>query len=747
MNDYAEQGVTQLQLLQIPQPTAVESPRRFRPALSVSINRKGVLDIDTVKGCRYGMGRYPDGGCYGLCYANKLASLYGYDFTKSVSRHVYQCDRQCIADVVGGHPASWFRIGTMGDPCHDWELTASVCNWLGYLKIPVVVTKHWRPIPHHLLPELHRCGAIVNTSVSPLDSDVELRHRIVQDERLREAGIESVLRIVSARFGDTLWGVERRERQRWLMSLGKYIDNPLRIPATDQRVLDGHIIVERHTDLGGGSTVSIHSKRAYLGTCSHCPDQCGVNMGSSTKRESMQEELFVPEVEFETLPTVIGSGYEKAVAELAIEDGIAKRAARKNMQIHSAVILKIDGAFAGFFTFEKNHESREFCLLQSVIRSDLYTDDLYRRMVEEVIAENTDGYPAVITTDPKSKFETPKLFESLGFVTYLKMSNFHYMVRGPVEAVRHKLLAHITMTNVWNSVKGDWLRLKREWNGQIEEAGSAAGVLNPTFASRAGCWQGEAGFSNVVNTKRTLNDAGEVVATTKSHNGNASVLDPVACEIILRFFMPTKGRRVYNPFGGGVQFGFIAGSYGYEYVASEIRQNQCDANNKLCAAFSGVRWVKSDSAAYEPDGMFDLIFTCPPYYKVETYLDYDGQPPSGEINSVGTYEEFLNLLWAGYERGLAHLRENCFFVVMTGDSRDKDGAYHCHEAETELFLKEHGLSVYNKIVYLESEFTRLAQAKRTLNFRKFPKREQKIIVAYKGRMDAIRNEFVPVGRL
>jgi hypothetical protein len=91
--------------------------------------------------------------------------------------------------------------------------------------------------------------------------------------------------------------------------------------------------------------------------------------------------------------------------------------------------------------------------------------------------------------------------------------------------------------------------------------------------------------------------------------------------------------------------------------------------------------------------------------------------------------------------------DNRFFVVMTGDSRDKDGAYHCSEAETELFFKERGLSVYNKIVYLESEFTRLAHAKKTLNYRKFPKREQKIIVAFKGDISCIPEHFSKIGRL
>jgi hypothetical protein len=453
-------------------------------------------------------------------------------------------------------------------------------------------------------------------------------------------------------------------------------------------------------------------------------------------------------IKWTVLPSIIGSGFEKAVAKLAIEDGIAQRAARKNMQIHSAVILEIDGNFAGFMTFQNNHSEREFCLLQSVIEPVHYTPELYRELVERVVAENVAGYPAIITTDPKSKFETPKLFESLGFQTYLKMSGFHYMVRGKLSDVRMKLLAHVTMTNVWITTKGDWLRLKKEWNEQINAAGAALGITNPTYATRDGCWQGENGYSNVVNMRRTLDENGEVVETTKSHNGNASVLDPLACEIIARFFMPKDGGVVYNPFGGGVQFGFVAGACGYQYLASEIRQNQVDANNAICSQFDGrVRWVQADSSKYDPEIPIDLVFTCPPYYKVEKYLDYDGKPPAGEINSCPTYDEFRDLLFSGYKQAIARLKDNRFFVIMTGDSRDKNGAYYCSESETEMFLKEQGLSVYNRIVYVECEFTRLAHAKKTLNTRKFPKREQKIIVAHKGKISDIDKCFARIGRL
>jgi hypothetical protein len=719
--------------------------------LTVTENLKGVLDVDTVKGCTLGMAAYPNGGCYGLCYANKMAALYGMNFRNSVSRKPVVAEREKIEEIVHNHSADWFRIGNMGDPCHDWPLTIEVCEWLGKIKTPVVVTKHWQALADSDLARLRSCDVVVNTSISPLDTDPELLHRLHQFNRIKTAGVKSVLRIVSCRFGSTAEGMRMEAIQHRLFENDPIIDNPLRIPATDPRVIRGDIIVERHTNLGGGATVSIAKHATHIGTCQACADQCGDSFFQKdnmirTKRP-IQTKLFQDHEEYIAVPSVLGSGYEMDVAKLAIEDGIAYRAARKNMQIHSAIILKINGAFAGFFTFQNNDVAREFCLLQSVIMPVHFTEERYQGLVNAVIEQNRNRYPAIITTNPKSKFETPKMFESCGFKTYLSMSGFAYMVHGSLSDVRMKLLAHITMCNVWNSVKGEWLKLKREWNERIDSAGKKHGVANPTFATREGCWQGESGFANVVNAKSSISESGEIQTTTKSHNGNASVLDPVACEVILRFFMPKDGRRVYNPFGGGVQFGFVTGANGYEYTASEIRQNQCDANNKLCSEFTGVQWIQSDSSVFEPAGKFDLVFTCPPYYRVEQYLDYDGQSPAGEINSLDTYEKFRDTLFAGYRKAIAALNDNCFFVVMTGDSRDKNGAYHCSESETELFFRDNGLAVYNKIVYLECEFTRLAQAKKTLNYRKFPKREQKIIVAFKGDTAKIKDLFAPVGRL
>jgi len=740
--------------------------KKYNPRLSASLNRKGVLDVDTVKGCKFGMAAYPGGGCYGVCYACKTANLYGYDFKKSVSRKVSGNERINIEKIVKKHNAPWFRIGNMGDPSHDWDNTVDVCGWLGKIKTPVVVTKHWIRMSNNHAGALKKCGAVVNTSISAMDTKQEIEYRINIFKWLKELGINSVLRVVTVKFGSSSKCNEQKERQRLILKNAPIIENPLRIPATDKRVVSGDIVVQKHKNLGGGSTISVLNQSSYIGTCKTCPDQCGVKFNKlwiggykMTKGKTdmfpckhdpanaKQMNMFTDTIEFEYVKSVIGSGYEEAVAKLAIEDKVAYRAARKNMQIHSAIILKINSEFSGFFTFQVNHDAKEFCLLQSAMNLDKKDKTIYGEMVNKIIEQNTYGYPMIMTVSTKHDLECPKVFKALGFETYLTLSGFEYMVYGKLEDVRIKRLAHATMTNAWTTTRSDWLKMKKEWNAKIETAGEKHNIPNPKFASRDGCWQGSNGYSNVVLTERTIENGKVKVKKGKSFNGNASVLDPVACEVILRFFMPTGGKRVYNPFGGGVQFGFIAGSYGYDYIASEIRQNQCDANNAICQDLNSARWIKSDSSTYEPDGMFDLCFSCPPYYRVEKYIDYEGVIPDGELNSIPTYDEFRDTLFAGYKKAINKLNDNRFFVVMTGDSRDKTGAYYGCEAEHEIFFKEQGLHLYNKIVYLECEFTRLAHAKRTLDYRKFPKREQKIIVAYKGDMSLIKGTYPPIGRL
>ena len=267
--------------------------KTFSSTLTATINKKGVLDIDTVKGCTMGISKYSN-GCYNLCYANKLAKTYGFDFSKSIDREIIESKQlplfkekylkplvpqmKHIQNVVKKHTLSWFRIGTMGDPCHNWMLTVKICEWLGEFRIPVIVTKHWLTIPDEYLDRLARLKVIINTSISPLDSDDEREYRLNQFNRIKASNIKSVLRIVSIKPGRTKLGKRLLDIQNELFKNKPIIDNPLRIQPSDNRVKNGDILTGKYYDLNAMKYISVANKDVYLGICSECPDQCGVNL-------------------------------------------------------------------------------------------------------------------------------------------------------------------------------------------------------------------------------------------------------------------------------------------------------------------------------------------------------------------------------------------------------------------------------------------------------------------------------------
>jgi L-amino acid N-acyltransferase YncA len=436
-----------------------------------------------------------------------------------------------------------------------------------------------------------------------------------------------------------------------------------------------------------------------------------INLFSVIDAEEVKKRIANLDIKFKMLPQTKGSEFEKSVKDLAIADHYARRAAHDKFLKKKSIIMLINNEFSGFGIYETDNKAKQFYVWQIAICDKHKGKGLAKVIIEKMLNQNAKKYLAFATVYDRNEVSLG-LFKACGFEVYKKKGQVLYMTRGGIvddveiranDIARLKKLLGINPTNIWNSAKGDWRLEKQKWNELIENAGMIAHISNPTYASREGCWLKDGGLAKFV-TGTALNDG-------------ASILDPFVCELILKLFMPKSGKSVYNPFGGGVQMGFISGFYGHEYLATEIRQNQCDANNAICKAYQmqNVNWLLHDSSTYfDENKKFDMIFTCPPYYLVEDYRDYDGIKPDKELNGLSTYEEFRDMLFKGYENAIKMLNDNCFFAIMVGDSRNpKTGGYYCVEAETEVFLKQQGLHVYNRIVYLETQFTRAMQTKTT----------------------------------
>lgn len=271
--------------------------RPYGTMLTVDVNGKGVLDIDTVKGCTAGIAAHGPKGCYQACYAASIAKFRGIDFSRATVRKVLNgAHARMIERAVKSAPLGFFRIGTMGDPCHAWSVTVETVEWLAPYATPIIITKHWKRASDDHFSRLVACGAIINTSVSALDSAAHLARRLAEIKRYADMGGTSVARVVSCDFNTDDPVAAKMDRvQQHLFALRPMIDNPLRIPATHELVQSGLVRIRKVKDLTAVRTISISPEsRTYLGHCSGCTDLCGAGLlgKPDVRPESPQKPLF-----------------------------------------------------------------------------------------------------------------------------------------------------------------------------------------------------------------------------------------------------------------------------------------------------------------------------------------------------------------------------------------------------------------------------------------------------------------------
>jgi len=256
-------------------------------------NRKTLHNIcDVVRGCVGA--RREAGGCYGSCYAMKMARMAGVDFSTPVPMIL---DSAALKRSLKRCKQRWIRVGVSGDPSLDWEKTVQVCELIHEAgKIPVVITKGWKMISEGQLVSFRRQGTILHVSISGLDGWKLVNDRLDLIARYREAGGTPVIRLISAPFtGNKEEGIGYEGKPAWLQDqiitwarLYKVpiLETPLRTFSTSRYVQDGTIDSERlekHVSpisgkfdgqLSAGRTISGLRTGYCDTTCDKCPNQC-----------------------------------------------------------------------------------------------------------------------------------------------------------------------------------------------------------------------------------------------------------------------------------------------------------------------------------------------------------------------------------------------------------------------------------------------------------------------------------------
>jgi len=257
--------------------------KKYLNKIELVKNFRGVWDLDPFKGCTNAKTNN-NKGCYGICYAAKIAKSRGYDFSDVVKRYFIN-NKHFYKIKTKLEKIPFVRLGVMCDPSFDWEHTLNIIDKIRpYQKNIVIVTKHWNILTPKQINRVK--GLIINTSICALDSEEQRNMRLCEYNRLKKY-CKSVLRVNTADFND----LELNEIQNRLLNNINIIDNILRFPKNHELVKKGVINIKKYKFLNTFVYASKHNEKTFFSYCDSCLDFCGATRNQYKLKQSKLNEI------------------------------------------------------------------------------------------------------------------------------------------------------------------------------------------------------------------------------------------------------------------------------------------------------------------------------------------------------------------------------------------------------------------------------------------------------------------------
>jgi hypothetical protein len=240
-----------------------------------------------------------------------------------------------------------------------------------------------------------------------------------------------------------------------------------------------------------------------------------------------------------------------------------------------------------------------------------------------------------------------------------------------------------------------------------------------------------------------LSSTGFLAEEVAKRGGGTSVFDPVLCELLYRWFVPTEG-QVLDPYAGGSVRGIVAARMNLQYIGIDLRIEQVEANFEQAHKLHWCHppnWICGDSRD-EIDNVpeADFVFSCPPYGVLESYSD-----DPRDLSNMG-FDEFFTAYHEIILKACAKLKNNRFACFTVGNYRDpKTGNYIDLVGETVKAFKDAGLGYYNEAVLLTAIGTLpIRTGKQFKSGRKLGKAHQNVLIFLKGDCKLATEACAPV---
>ncbi|APD49709.1 hypothetical protein [Francisella hispaniensis] len=169
--------------------------------------------------------------CYGMCFAAKSSWQKGFDFGKKITNII---DEDLLKKDLLRLPKNqkYLRCGWNSDPSWNWLLSYKIANILRKNDLlTIFITKAFTKVPDILLKYIALTKAEMRVSLSALDTNAQLEHRLKFIERYRELGGIIIPILLTASFKEDELITRQNNIVEWLVQNDfPAAENSLRFP-------------------------------------------------------------------------------------------------------------------------------------------------------------------------------------------------------------------------------------------------------------------------------------------------------------------------------------------------------------------------------------------------------------------------------------------------------------------------------------------------------------------------------------
>ena len=166
---------------------------------------------------------------------------------------------------------------------------------------------------------------------------------------------------------------------------------------------------------------------------------------------------------------------------------------------------------------------------------------------------------------------------------------------------------------------------------------------------------------------------------------------------------------------------------GYDYTGIEIREEEYNRVKEQMEQWGiDFNFILNDSTKYKPEGDFDFVFSCPPYYDLEVYSDL-----AGDLSNANSYDEYLCMLKNVLQNCYDVLKKDCFAVFVVGNFRNKKGELENLNGDLITKAKEVGFKLWDELIWMGASNVALTRCGKFEKNRKSVRMHEYIIILKK----------------